>query len=86
MADQEKVEDFKLTKEQRSFQKDYKKLLGIGNVLSKQIAQHVNEGASLQQMFQQIQGGLNQMLTQAPRNPLEELQGQPIASDTEGGR
>ena len=85
MAEQEKVENFKLTKGQRDFQKSYKKLKGIGNVLSQKIAQHVAEGRSMGQMLEQINGGLNQMLQQAPKNPMSELEGQPVVTPTTGG-
>jgi len=80
VADQEKVEKFRLTKEQMTYQKAYKRLLKMGQTIQQGIAQNMAKGVSLGQMLKEVSEGLNQLQTQAPKTPIQELEGQAPAA------
>ena len=76
MTEKTKVEKYRLTSQQMSYQKNFKKLLRVGQILKKGIAENMAKGATLGQMFQEVTQGLTQMRQAAPQDPMQELVGQ----------
>lgn len=71
------VEKFKLTKGQLAFQKEYGKLAKVGKMLSREAAKVAAKGRSLAEMLREVEGGMQQLLQNAPEDPTKELSGQP---------
>jgi hypothetical protein len=78
-----KVERFKLTREQLAFQKAYKKVNSIAKMLQQEMAATAERGASLSEMMQEVSGQLTQLIQAAPRKPVHELSGQSQQSVTD---
>ena len=76
MTAKAKVENFRLTREQKSFQKIYRKQLKIAKVVQGRVAENMMQGAQLGQIYKQVTGQLEQMVLQAPQNTVNEIPGQ----------
>ena len=70
------VEGFRLTKEQKAWYKDYKKLHKVSEMLKNGLRIEYGKMENLKKLFEQAQGVKAQMMKGAPVNPTNEVEGQ----------
>ena len=69
-----KVEKWKLTPEQMTFSKQFKKVKAVGELLKNAVLKNMLEGQELRGFMKQLQMGLNYM--KPPSDQVQELPGQ----------
>ena len=75
----EKVEKWKLTPEQVAWSKQYAQLLKVAEMVNKGMLSSMVKARSLGELLKQVEGGMQQMVQQAPSRPTRELPEQPLA-------
>ncbi len=75
-AGKDAVEEFRLTKEQKAWYKDYKKLHKVTEMLKQGLKIEYGKLQELQKLFDQSQDVKAKMLKGAPAEPINELEGQ----------
>ena len=77
MADNDSaVEGFRLTKEQKNWYGDYKKLHKVTEMIKKGLRVEYGKIQALQQLLDQSQEVKAEMMKGAPTNPINEIEGQ----------
>jgi len=77
MADKDSaVEGFRLTKEQKNWYGDYKKLHKVTEMIKKGLRVEYGKIQALQQLLDQSQEVKAEMMKGAPTNPINEIEGQ----------
>jgi hypothetical protein len=76
MPKQAEVEKFKITPEMKSFLKTYKQYNEISTRLRGKMQIQLDETAQTRQMLQQVEEGMNMLISNAPEKPTFEVEGQ----------
>ena len=74
----EKVERFKLSKEQISFGKEFKQLLKIQKALLGNLQGHMSVAKTLRGQLEELEGVMGQTVQQAPAPTVQDLEGQEV--------
>lgn len=76
MPKKEPVENYKLTKEMKAFQKNYSRLQKLNARLQERFQFQLGEAQETRKLLHQVETGIDYMLFSAPRKPTAEIEGQ----------
>jgi len=77
----EKVEPYLLTPEAKSFQTKFKHVAQVRQALAGELVLKMSELKQIQEMFGQVNSGIQQLMQFAPKRKVEELAQQPNFED-----